>query len=49
VLVPTKVERIAQQNAARIAGLLLTPAAALCEITEEKKTPAGGGHHHHGM
>jgi chaperonin GroEL len=49
VLVPTKVERIALQNAASIAGLLLTTDAAICEIKEEKKTPAGGGHHHHGM
>jgi chaperonin GroEL len=52
VLVPTKVERIALQNAASIAGLLLTTDAAICEIKEDKKAPAGGGHHHghgHGM
>ncbi|MCB9849943.1 MAG: chaperonin GroEL [Phycisphaerales bacterium] len=42
VLVPAKVERIALQNAASIAGLLLTTDAAICEIKEEKKAPAGG-------
>jgi len=41
VIVPTKVERIALQNAASIAGLLLTTDAVVSEIREEKK--AGGG------
>ena len=46
VIVPTKVERIALQNAASIAGLLLTTEAAIVEIKEKKK---GGGHgHDHG-
>ncbi|MBL9032936.1 MAG: chaperonin GroEL [Phycisphaerae bacterium] len=45
VIVPTKVERIALQNAASIAGLLLTTEAAIVEIKEKKK-PAGGGHDH---
>ncbi len=44
VIVPTKVERIALQNAASIAGLLLTTDAAIVEIKEKKsKVPAGGG------
>ncbi|MHC4414866.1 MAG: chaperonin GroEL [Planctomycetota bacterium] len=45
VIVPTKVERIALQNAASIAGLLLTTDAAIVEIKEkkEKKTAGGGG------
>ena len=41
VIVPTKVERIALQNAASIAGLLLTTDAVVSEIKEKKK--AGGG------
>ncbi|MBN1345272.1 MAG: chaperonin GroEL [Phycisphaerae bacterium] len=46
VLVPTKVERIALQNAASIASLLLTTDAVVSEIKEEKKSPGGhgGGH-----
>ena len=42
VIVPTKVERIALQNAASIAGLLLTTDAAIVEL-KEKKTPAAAG------
>ncbi|MCC5829391.1 MAG: chaperonin GroEL [Phycisphaeraceae bacterium] len=42
VIVPTKVERIALQNAASIAGLLLTTDAVVVEIKEKKKAPAGG-------
>jgi chaperonin GroEL len=43
VIVPTKVERIALQNAASIAGLLLTTDCAITEIKEKKsKAPAGG-------
>ncbi|MEL7472152.1 MAG: chaperonin GroEL [Planctomycetota bacterium] len=42
VIVPTKVERIALQNAASIAGLLLTTEAAIVEI-KDKKAPAAGG------
>jgi chaperonin GroEL len=45
VIVPTKVERVALQNAASVAGLLLTTEAAIVEI-KEKKAPAGGGHDH---
>jgi chaperonin GroEL len=44
VIVPTKVERIALQNAASVAGLLLTTEAAIIELKEKKK--GGGGHSH---
>ena len=37
VIVPTKVERIALQNAASVAGLLLTTAAVICEAPEGRK------------
>jgi chaperonin GroEL len=44
VIVPTKVERVALQNAASIAALLLTTDAAITEIKEKKsKAPAGAG------
>jgi chaperonin GroEL len=50
VIVPTKVERIALQNAASIAGLLLTTDAAIVEIKEKKdKKAAGAGAHGGGM
>jgi chaperonin GroEL len=44
VIDPTKVTRTALQNAASIAGLLLTTEALICEIPEPKAAPAGGGH-----
>ncbi|MCK4625381.1 MAG: chaperonin GroEL, partial [Phycisphaerae bacterium] len=40
VIVPTKVERTALQNAASVSGLLLTTDAVISEIPE-KKSPAG--------
>ncbi len=43
VIVPTKVERTALQNAASIAALLLTTDAAIVELKEKK---AKGGHGH---
>ena len=45
VIVPTKVERVALQNAASIGGLLLTTDAAIVEIKEKKgkKGSAGAG------
>ena len=44
VIVPTKVERTALQNAASVAGLLLTTDAVVSEIPEKKAPmPAGGG------
>ena len=45
VIVPTKVERIALQNAASISGLLLTTDCAITEIKEKKEkagSPGGG-------
>ena len=39
VIVPTKVERVALQNAASISGLLTTD----CAIVEVKEKPAGAG------
>jgi chaperonin GroEL len=41
VIVPTKVERTALQNAASIASLLLTTDAIVSEIKEDKPEPAG--------
>jgi len=41
VIVPTKVERIALQNGASIASLLLTTDAIVSEIPEKKEPPAG--------
>ncbi|MFW6132940.1 MAG: chaperonin GroEL, partial [Planctomycetota bacterium] len=43
VIVPTKVERAALQNAASVAGLLLTTEALVSEIPEKKKPGAGAG------
>jgi len=43
VIVPTKVERVALQNAASISGLLLTTDCAITEIKENKKEKAGAG------
>ncbi len=46
VIDPVKVVRTALQNAASIAGLLLTTEAMVCDIPEEKKAepmPQGGG------
>ena len=46
VIDPAKVTRTALQNAASIAGLMLTTEALIAEIPEEKEAPAGppGGH-----
>jgi chaperonin GroEL len=46
VVDPTKVTRTALQNAASIAGLLLTTECMITEIPEKKEAPAGG--HGHG-
>jgi chaperonin GroEL len=44
VIVPTKVERVALQNAASIAALLLTTDCAITEIKDKKsKSTAGAG------
>ncbi len=47
VLVPTKVERVALQNAASIASLLLTTDAVVSDIKEEKKEKGGHAGHAH--
>ena len=49
VIDPAKVTRSALQNAASIAGLMLTTEAMVCEIPEKKSAPAGGGHGPEGM
>ena len=41
VIDPAKVTRSALQNAASIAGLMLTTEAMVCEIPEKKSAPAG--------
>src|SRR6185369_12413573 len=43
IIDPTKVTKNALQNAASIAGLMLTTEALICEIKEKDKAPAGGG------
>ena len=49
VVDPTKVTRSALQNAASIAGLLLTTEALITEIKEDKPAAGGGHGHDHGM
>jgi chaperonin GroEL len=49
VVDPTKVTRSALQNAASIAGLLLTTECLITEKPEKKEAPAGGHGHDHGM
>jgi len=46
IIDPTKVTRCALQNAASVAGLMLTTEVMVTEIPEDKKAPAGG--HQHG-
>ncbi|HLF66893.1 MAG TPA: chaperonin GroEL, partial [Gammaproteobacteria bacterium] len=48
IIDPAKVARTALQNAASIAGLLLTTEAIICDIPEDKKEAAGHGHPHGG-
>jgi chaperonin GroEL len=48
VVDPTKVTRTALQNAASVAGLLLTTECMITEIPEKKEAPAAGGHGHGG-
>jgi len=45
VIDPAKVTRLALQNAASIAGLMLTTEALVAEIKEEEKKAAGAGAH----
>jgi chaperonin GroEL len=49
VVDPTKVTRTALQNAASIAGLLLTTECLVTDLPEKDKPAAGGGGHDHGM
>ena len=42
IIDPAKVARSAIQNAASIAGLLLTTEATICDVPEEKKEAAAG-------
>ena len=50
IIDPTKVVRTALQNAASIAGLLLTTEALITDLPEPEKSQAGagGGHGGHG-
>jgi len=49
VVDPKKVTRSALQNAASIAGLLLTTECLVTELPEKEKPAPAGGHHDHGM
>jgi chaperonin GroEL len=49
VVDPTKVARTALQNAASVAGLLLTTEAMVAELVEEKESASAGGHGMGGM
>ncbi len=46
IIDPTKVSRIAIQNAASVAALLLTTEALITELPEEKKPAMPPGGHH---
>jgi chaperonin GroEL len=48
VIDPTKVVRVAIQNAASISGLLLTTEACISEVVEKAKPMAAAGGHGHG-
>jgi chaperonin GroEL len=48
VIDPVKVVRTALQNAASVAGLMLTTEALVAEKPKDKEAPAGGGHGGHG-
>ena len=49
IIDPTKVVRLAQQNAASVAGLLDTTEAMVAEAPKKEAAPAPGGHDHGGM
>jgi len=49
VIDPAKVTRSALQNAASIAGLLLTTEALIADKPEPEAAGGGGGGHEHGM
>ena len=47
VIDPAKVTRMALQNAASVASLLLTTDALVSDLPTKDDEPAGAGHHHH--
>ncbi|MDE3243979.1 MAG: chaperonin GroEL [Nitrospirota bacterium] len=49
IIDPTKVTRCALQNAASVAGLMLTTEVMITDLPEEKKEAAMPGGHSHGM
>jgi chaperonin GroEL len=49
VIDPTKVVRTALQNAASVAGLIVTTEAAIAETPAKKLSGGGDGHDHEGM
>ena len=49
IIDPTKVVRIALQDASSVAGLLITTEAMVAEKPEKKAAPMPGGHDHGGM
>jgi chaperonin GroEL len=49
VIDPTKVTRCALQNAASVAGLMLTTEVTVTDLPEDKKDGGGMGGHDHGM
>jgi chaperonin GroEL len=49
ILDPTKVTRTALQNAASIAGLMITTEAMVAELPKKESPAAGHGHDHGGM
>ncbi|MBN8531833.1 MAG: chaperonin GroEL [Alphaproteobacteria bacterium] len=48
IIDPTKVVRTALQDAASVAGLLITTEALIADKPEDAKPASGGGHGHHG-
>jgi len=46
VIDPAKVVRCALQNAASVAGLMLTTEAIIADKPKDDEKAAGGGHHH---
>jgi chaperonin GroEL len=49
IIDPTKVTRLALQNATSVAGLLLTTEAMIAEAPKQEQPAPGGGGHGHGM
>ena len=49
IIDPTKVVRLALQNAASVAGLLLTTEAVIADLPQDKEAPSAQQHAHAGM